>query len=117
MTSKDPVNIQIIDGEPFFAHEVSINFTPTQFSFDFKCITPRIDPRSKKPSFLMKHNVVMVEPYHAKMLLSVLNNILKRYEDEFGRIKKPKALEIAEKKQKKAMSAAKADTDTPSYLG
>ncbi|MEM4246830.1 MAG: DUF3467 domain-containing protein [Candidatus Woesearchaeota archaeon] len=117
MPDKEPINIQIIDGEPFFAHEMTANFTPTQFSFDFKCITPRVDPRSKKPSFLLKHNVVMIEPWHAKALLSVLNNIIKRYEQEFGRIKKPKPLEIAEKKQKKAMSAAEKETETPTYLG
>ncbi len=116
--NKEPINIQIIDGEPFFAHEMTANFTPTQFSFDFKCITPRVDPRSKKPSFLLKHNVIMVEPYHAKMILSVLNNVVKKYEEEYGAIKKPKAIITAEKKHKKAIAAAK-DTisETPTYLG
>jgi hypothetical protein len=115
--SKEPVNIAIVDGEPFFAHELTVNFTPTQFTFDFKCITPRNDPRSKKPSFLLKHNVVMADPWHAKMILSVLNNVLKKYEDEYGAIKKPKPVEIAEKKQKKAMKATEQHTETPSYLG
>ncbi len=116
--NKEPINIQIIDGEPFFAHEMTANFTPTQFSFDFKCITPRVDPRSKKPSFLLKHNVIMVEPYHAKMVLSVLSNVIKKYEEEYGAIKKPKPVETAEKRQKKAIAAAK-DTasETPTYLG
>ncbi|MEM2915943.1 MAG: DUF3467 domain-containing protein [Candidatus Woesearchaeota archaeon] len=118
MPDKEPINIQIIDGEPFFAHEMTANFTPTQFSFDFKCITPRVDPRSKKPSFLLKHNVIMVEPYHAKMILGVLSNVIKKYEEEYGVIKKPKPVEIAEKKHKKAIAAAK-DTvsETPTYLG
>ncbi len=115
--NKEQVNISIMDGEPFFAHELTTNFTPTQFTFDFKCITPRVDPRSKKASFLLKHNVIMVEPYHAKMILSVLNNVIKKYEEEYGVIKKPKSVEVAEKKQKKAMSTKKADTETPSYLG
>jgi len=114
---KEPINISITDGEPFFSHEMSINFTPTQFTFDFKCITPRVDPRSKKPSFLLKHNVVMVDPWHAKMILSVLNNVIKKYEDEYGQIKKPKSVEMAEKKQKKAVKAAQASHETPSYLG
>ena len=91
-----------MDGEPFFAHEVTMNFTPTQILFDFKCITPRIDPRSKSPTFLMNHNVVMVEPWHAKLLIDVLANAVKRYEEEFGKIKKPGAILKAEKKQKKA---------------
>ena len=115
---KEPINIHITDGEPFFAHELTVNFTPTQFTLDFKCITPRVDPRSKKPSFLLKHNVVMVEPWHVKMILAVLNNVIKKYEEEYGVIKKPKAVETAEKKQKKAISTAKKDeTETPSYLG
>ncbi len=115
---KETINIAISDGEPFFAHEMTANFTPTQFSFDFKCITPRTDPRSKKPSFLLKHNVIMVDPWHAKLLVSVMNNVLKKYEEEYGGIKKPKPVEVAEKKQKKAIAAAK-DTapETPTYLG
>jgi hypothetical protein len=115
--NKDPINIQISDGEPFFAHELTTNFTPTQFTLDFKCITPRVDPRSKKPSFLLKHNVIMIEPYHAKLILSVLNNVIKKYEEEYGAIKKPKAVETAEKKQKKAIKELKSETETPSYLG
>jgi len=39
------VNFGIEDGDNFFAHEVSVNFNPTQFVLDFKCITPRVDPR------------------------------------------------------------------------
>jgi hypothetical protein len=115
--SKEPISININDGEPFFSHEMTINFTPTQFTLDFKCITPRTDPRSKKPSFLLKHNVVMVEPWHAKAILNVLANVIKKYEDEYGPIKKPKAIEVAEKKQKKAMKAQQSQTETPSYLG
>ena len=67
----------------------------------------------------MKHNVVMVEPWHAKMILAVLNNVIKKYEDEYGTIKKPKSVEIAEKKQKKAMKAVQSagQTEAPSYLG
>ena len=115
---KESINISINDGEPFFSHEMTVNFTPTQFTFDFKCITPRTDPRSKKPSFLLKHNVIMVEPWHAKMILAVLNNVIKKYEDEYSTIKKPTAVATAEKKQKKLMkSVTKGETETPSYLG
>jgi hypothetical protein len=114
---KEPINITIQDGEPFFSHEMTCNFTPTQFTFDFKCITPRTDPRSKKPGFQLRHNVIMVEPWHAKMILAVLNNVIKKYEEEYGAIKKPKPVELAEKKQKKAMKAAQSETETPSYLG
>lgn len=115
---KDTININIVDGESFFAHELTVNFTPTQFTLDFKCITPRTDPRTKRPSFLLKHNVVMIDPWHAKMILSVLGNVVKRYEDEFGEIKKPKALEKVEKRQKASQqNAAPTKTDAPTYVG
>ncbi len=116
--AQEQINLNINDGEPFFAHEVTINFTPTQVTMDFKCITPRTDPRSKKPSFQMKHNVVMVEPWHAKNLLGVLNSVIQKYEDEFGKIQKPKALEKAEKKQKEFIKKAGEQLpEVPTYMG
>lgn len=113
------INIQINEGKVFFAHEMSANFTPTQISLDFKSITPRTDPRDKKPSFLLEHNLVLLDPYHAKMILGVLDNTIKKYEEEFGKIKKPVALEKAEKKHKaniKEQSTATA-TESPNYFG
>jgi len=117
MKEPKPINIHIKDGVPFFAHEMSCNFTPTQFTFDFKSITPRSDPRSKTPSFALEHNVVMVEPFHAKMIFDVLGSVLKKYEDEFGKIKKPKAIEKAEKKQKKMLAEQDGKTKAPHYFG
>jgi len=59
---EEKVNLNISDGDVFFAHELSINFNPMQFIFDFKSITPRVDPRSQtKASISLKHNVVMVD--------------------------------------------------------
>ncbi|MFH2028171.1 MAG: hypothetical protein ABIJ08_03465, partial [Nanoarchaeota archaeon] len=53
------VNFGINDGDAFFAHEISVNFNPTQFVLDFKSITPRVDPRSNEgPVIALKHNVV-----------------------------------------------------------
>ena len=111
--------IYVNDGEPFFAHELTVNFTPTQFMLDYKCITPRSDPRTKdSATFLLKHNVIMVEPWHAKRIAAVLGTVVKKYEEEFGEITKPKALEKAEKKQKSLLAAQKAmPSETPSYLG
>lgn len=116
---KEPININISDGDAFFAHEVTMNFTPTQFTFDFKCITPRNDPRSKTTSsFCLKHNVVMVDPWHAKALQQVISSVIKRYEDEYGKIEKPKALTKAEKKQKSIMEeVSKKEDSAPTYLG
>ena len=61
----------------------------------------------------------MADPYHAKQILGVLQNVIKKYEDDFGKITKPKAYEIAEKKQKKivAKKTSEHDTDAPTYFG
>lgn len=122
--AKDQERIQkgivyVSDGDPFFAHELTVNFTPTQFMLDFKCITPRSDPRSKDgASFFLKHNVIMVEPWHAKRISEVLGAVVKKYEEEFGAIAKPKALDKAEKKQKSIMAAQKnIKQETPNYFG
>ena|SRR3989338_1731855 len=117
--NQDQVNLNIHEGDPFFAHEVTINFTPTQLTLDFKCITPRSDPRSKKPSFQLKHNVVMMDPYHAKTLIGVLSNVVQKYEDEFGKVSKSKAVTKAEKKQKEfaEKAAGKQAENVPNYMG
>ncbi len=116
--AQDQINLNINDGEPFFAHEVTVNFTPTQMTLDFKCITPRTDPRSKKPSFQLKHNVIMIDPWHAKALLDVLSNVVTKYEQEFGKIQKPKSLLKAEKKHKElAKKAGEHVPEVPTYMG
>ena len=121
------LNLNIIDGEPFFAHEMNVNFTPTQIILDFKCVTPRNDPRAKAPraSFQLKHNIVMLEPWHAKAILGVLQESVRKYEETFGKIAKPKSLQAAEKKHKallkkqtkKKAQAIQTPSDTPTYLG
>lgn len=110
------ININIKDGEAFFAHEVSINFNPLQFILDFKCITPRVDPRGERPSIAIEHNVIMVDPYHAKRILELLSKVIERYEKEFGKIEKPKALKRIEKEQQK-LAKRKKDIKLPTYLG
>ncbi len=116
---EEKVNLNIIDGDTFFAHELAINFNPMQFIFDFKSITPRVDPRSQtRASISLKHNVVMVDPFHAKKIYNLLEKTLKRYEDEFGAIEKPKALKALEKKQKQKEGAdGKNEDSIPSYFG
>jgi len=112
------INLTVNEGDPFFAHELSMNFNPTQFVFDFKCVTPRKDLRSKDgPSLNIKHNVVMVEPFQALQIQRVLNGIIEKYEEEFGKIKKPKAVEVFEKKNKEKIESSKKDNQTPSYFG
>lgn len=112
------VNLSINDGVEFFAHETSVHFTPIQFIFDFKSVTPRIDPRGKdKPVFMMRHNVVMIDPYHAKQMVEVLNNAVENYENKFGKISKPKAISKLEKTKKSTKKSKSAKAALPTYLG
>lgn len=115
---KKNVNMNINDGESFFAHEISINFNPLQFILDFKNITPRIDPRSQESIVLsMKHNVIMMDPWQAKRVLALLDKVVKDYEKEFGTIEKPKALKKYEEKASKKIKTAKGKAPVPNYFG
>lgn len=99
--SDKKINMTISDGDSFFSHESSVNFSPTQFILDFRCITPRIDARSDRATLALKHNVVMMEPHHAKQFLGILSKVVKKYESEFGKIDKPSSIKKLEKKKKK----------------
>lgn len=113
------VNISVDEGDAFFCHELSVNFNPMQFVLDFKSVTPRVDLRSKNaPIINIKHNVVMVDPYHAKNMLNLLSKVIGDYEREFGEIIKPEAIEKAEKKMKSRQDDDKKTTvAAPSYFG
>lgn len=118
MENKRNINVNINEGEEFFAHEMSVNYNPTQFIMDFRCVTPRIDIRSKKSANLsIRHNIVMVEPWHAKEIVRVMNNVIEGYEKKFGEIKKPKAIEDMQKEQKEKDEDKKTKTQAPSYMG
>lgn len=117
MASEKKVSMNIEDGTDFFAHETSINFSPTQFVIDFKNLTPRIDPRSgTSPIVVLRHNVIMLDPMHAKKLAEIFTNVIKRYEKEFGAIEVSKALLKHEKKLKRKNKKQKT-LPTPEYFG
>ncbi|MBW2995941.1 DUF3467 domain-containing protein [Candidatus Woesearchaeota archaeon] len=118
MSEKKQINMGIDDGKEFFAHEMSLNFNPTQFIFDFRCVTPRTDPRTKEAPYVsMKHNVVMVEPWHAKEILRVLSNVVNKYEEKYGKIEQPKAVKKHLKEAQKQQKETTEETKAPSYLG
>lgn len=112
------MNVTIDDGNVFFAHELSINYNPLQFTLDFKNITPRVDVRNKDaPSVHIKHDVVMMDPYHLKLMLELMTKVVKDYEKKFGKIKKPKALEKMQKATEKKGKAEEKTVKAPSYFG
>lgn len=116
------INVVINDGDALYCHELSVNFNPLQFILDFKSITPRVDPRSTSaPTINIKHAVVLVEPFHAKQMLELFTKVVNNYENQFGVIEKPKAIQIAEdnikKSRKGATKTVKTDLSIPSYFG
>ncbi len=116
---QNKINISVDDGDAFFCHEMSINYNPMQLIFDFKSVTPRVDMRSKQgPSIKVKHNVVMLDPFHAKQMLQLLNKVVVDYEKDFGEIKKPEAIERMEQKIKDKQAHPDPKTvSTPTYFG
>lgn len=111
------MNVSIDDGDEFFCHEMSINYNPLQFIFDFKSVTPRVDVRSKNsPTIKIKHNVVMLDPFHAKKMLELLTKVVTDFEKDFGVINKPKSVEKMEKKMAK-MGKDKKTIVAPNYFG
>jgi uncharacterized protein YajQ (UPF0234 family) len=114
------INFAINDGEAFFTNEISITFGPAQFAFDFKNISPRVDMRNQDDSktFVMKHNVVLVEPFQIKQFAKVLNDAIARYELEYGVIELPQAIKKAEQElQKMTKQESTTSHDVPSYFG
>ena len=109
------VNVRVKDGDPFLAHETTINYNPTEFVFDFKCITPLQE--LNQPSMLIKHEIVLLSPWHAKALLAAIDRVIKDYEKKFGEIKKPAELEKAEKMMKKQQKESTNTTQVENYFG
>lgn len=118
MSDEKSINLAINDGDAFYANEVSLNFSPTNIFLDFKFVTPRIDARSQSgPTFALKHNVVVLDPYTVQQFAHLLSEVIQKYEGEFGQIKKPKQIEIAEKKQTQPTKKTTTDVGAPIYFG
>jgi hypothetical protein len=115
------INFAINDGDAFYANEMSITFGPAQFAFDFKNISPRVDMRNQDGSktFVLKHNVIIIEPFQIKQFAKVLNDAIARFETEFGDIEMPTAIKKAENDLKKLQKQQNTphSHDVPSYLG
>ncbi len=121
------INLNITDGDAFFSHETSINFNALQFIFDFKSITPRMDPRNSNGTVMaLRHNVVLMDTFQAKRFHELLGKAIEKYEKNYIKITKPKVIEKLEKqraknaKQSKSKKGEKKDRNEikiPSYLG
>jgi hypothetical protein len=118
MATEKKVSMNIQEGIDFYAHETSVNFSPTQVVLDFKSITPRVDPRmGADPIVVLRHNVVLIEPLHAKKLAELLTDVVKKYETNFGKIEKSKAQVKHEKKLKRQTKTKSPKISAPAYFG
>ena len=117
MNSKDKkVKFEIDNGREFYADEIGVIHNPLKIIFDFRSITPRIDIRNNEfQPLVLRHNVVMMEPYSAKTFLLLLKKNIANYEKQFGKIKKPEQLKAVEKKSKKKNKVN--DKKAPTYFG
>ena len=117
----EKINVNINDGEAFYSNETSISHNPVQFVLDFKQITPRIDMRSQQSQlFCLKHNVILIDPLHAKRLSDMMQAAIKEYENKFGKIEATPAIKKFEKENKKEANKSKPKTvkaESPSYFG
>ena len=110
------VNVRVKDGDQLMAHETTINYSPSEFVLDFKCITPVQE--LNQSSLVLKHSVVMMSPWHMKSFLGAMTRIVGDYEKKFGEIKKPVEIEKAEKMMKKQQKeSATTGRSAETYFG
>ncbi len=111
-------NLSINEGRVFYSNEIGIAHNPIKFFIDFKSLSPRVDIRNREYTpMILEHNTIAVDPFMAKEMLSLLEDSIKKYEETFGMIKKPKSLEIANKLSKNKKKASAESTHVPSYFG
>jgi len=115
MKPKKEIKFEIENGPTFYADEVGIIHNPVKFILDYKNITPRVDIRNNEfQPIVIKHSVVVMDPWTAKNLSTALAENISAYEKKFGKIKRPESIKIAEKYHKKESKTPK---DMPAYFG
>ena len=115
MTKDKKVKFEIDNGREFFADEAGVIHNPLRIILDFRSVTPRVDMRNQEyQPIVLRHNVVMMDPYTAKTFSEILQKNIKNYEKQFGKIDKPAALKKLDKKKK---AKKKGKKETPSYFG
>lgn len=87
---KKKINVEVEHAEPaFFSDNVTVSHSPQKFVIDFTQTTPRFDViiNQRQQTFTIKHKTILLDPVLAKNFLNALNENIKRYEKNFGRIK------------------------------
>jgi hypothetical protein len=102
---KKELSVRVKDGEQFYSNETSIHVNPSEIVFDFKCIN-QVQDISNLNAVVLKHNLVIMTPQHAKSFVNILSRVIKDYEEKFGLIEKTKYQKKADEIVKKAVKDA-----------
>ena len=113
---KEMQAIQNIDNTPMMSNQQTVAHQPDRFILDFKAAYPQYTP-DNKPTLVISHRVILLDPYYAKDFLEVLKSNIEKYEKRFGTIKKPANVIKAEKEMKKLEKEEASGTEVPSYMG
>lgn len=107
-----------VDNFPFFSNTQTIAHQPDKFIMDFKNIHPQFTP-DNRPIQVCVHRLVIMEPHSAKEFIKILKENLDKYEEKFGKIKKPASIAKATKEAKKQSKkqAKEEAADRPHYMG
>ena len=93
MSEKRNINLAIDHSNPgFFSDGMSLLNRQDKFFVDFRQNTPRVDSFQDKQqqTNVVKHNTIILDPMMAKALMNLLQESLKNYEKQYGKIKMPK---------------------------
>ena len=104
------------DQEPLLANQFTVSHGADRFTIDFRNMVPQFGPNGE-PSFVLVHRVVQFDPYFLKNFVAALQENIKKYETQYGGIKKPEAVLKAEKDTKKTQGKLETTSDKISYVG
>ena len=110
---KQTTGIQELDKTPLFCNQMTISHTPTEFFIDFRLVYPQFAPDNTQ-TMMVIHKTILFEPHHLKDVLKIIEENIKRYEKEYGKIKTPDAVKRAKKKKAKSRILT---SSVPDYLG
>jgi len=98
--------------DAFFSNSISVLHSASNFVLDFKQIMPRVEAMGDKKETMLvsKHNTIVIDPGLAKNLVEILDDMVKKYEKKFGKIK------VEKKKIEKDTIKAEVGKDF-SYIG
>jgi len=102
---KKELSVRVKEGDQFYSNETAIHVNPSEIVFDFKCIN-QVQDIADMNAIILKHNVVIMTPQHAKSFAAILERVIKDYENKFGIIEKTKHQKKADEIMKKAAKDA-----------